>query len=364
MKISPQDIDHIALGGSFLATGGGGDLLIGRILTKEALKSTGEVELISLDSLADDALVAVVGGVGAPTILLEKTTNGQEPIWALEALERHLGRKVDALVPMEAGGLNALAPFPPAGVRGLPVVDADGMGRAFPELQMESFSIYGVSATPLALASELGDTQIVEHTRGPVVAERLVRDFAMIAGGGHCISAEHVMDGATAKRVCVPATISLCRDIGELLTRLRGDLPGFLTALQDRLAPTHYGVCRKLFEGKVVDVSRRIDRGFDIGEVTIEAFDDPHRSACIQFQNEYLILRENGTIRALVPDLIILVDNETVEPVTAEKVRYGQRVAAIGIGAPALMRTREALKWVAPRCFGIDEKYVRLEDLE
>jgi uncharacterized protein len=39
---------------------------------------------------------------------------------------------------------------------GLPVIDGDGMGRAFPELQMDMFSIYGVAPTPGALADPRG----------------------------------------------------------------------------------------------------------------------------------------------------------------------------------------------------------------
>ena len=44
----------------------------------------------------------------------------------------------------------------------LPVVDGDGMGRAFPELQMETFGVYGVPASPLAIADERGHTAIVD----------------------------------------------------------------------------------------------------------------------------------------------------------------------------------------------------------
>ena len=39
---------------------------------------------------------------------------------------------------------------------GLPMVDCDGMGRAFPELQMVTFTIGGASATPMALTDEKG----------------------------------------------------------------------------------------------------------------------------------------------------------------------------------------------------------------
>ena len=36
---------------------------------------------------------------------------------------------------------------------GIPLVDADGMGRAFPEIQMVTPTMYGVSATPTFLVN-------------------------------------------------------------------------------------------------------------------------------------------------------------------------------------------------------------------
>lgn len=37
-----------------------------------------------------------------------------------------------------------MLPFALAARRGLPVIDADGMGRAFPELQMVTFYLDGI----------------------------------------------------------------------------------------------------------------------------------------------------------------------------------------------------------------------------
>lgn len=38
----------------------------------------------------------------------------------------------------------------------IPLIDADGMGRAYPEVQMLSFFVYGEKGTPCALADEKG----------------------------------------------------------------------------------------------------------------------------------------------------------------------------------------------------------------
>ena len=50
-------------------------------------------------------------------------------------------QKVSAILCIEAGGLNSTIPFVAAAKLGLPIVDGDAMGRAFPELQMVSFTL-------------------------------------------------------------------------------------------------------------------------------------------------------------------------------------------------------------------------------
>ena len=44
--------------------------------------------------------------------------------------------KIVAVMSAEIGGMNALEPLVVSARTGLPVVDCDGMGRAFPELQV------------------------------------------------------------------------------------------------------------------------------------------------------------------------------------------------------------------------------------
>ena len=58
-------------------------------------------------------------------------------------------------LPIEAGGVNSMLPIAAAARLNLPLVDVDGMGRAFPELQMVTFTIGGLSATPMALTLSL-----------------------------------------------------------------------------------------------------------------------------------------------------------------------------------------------------------------
>lgn len=355
------DVADIALGGAVLACGGGGDVAVGRMVTQRVLRTHGPVTLIPVDALDDDATVIAVGGVGAPSIMNEKVSSGTEGIDALRALERHIGRRADALIAFEAGGFNSLVPMMIAAQLKLPVVDADGMGRAFPAMQMETFSIYGVSATPLALVGNPRNSLLMTMV-DTTAAERLIRQFTIIGGGGTAYSAEHVMSGATVKRVAVRGTIELSRHLGRCLREHRNDTTAFVRALQPILARAGYGAVQVLFEGKVSDVDRRVQDGYDVGLATLQAIGDPGDLLQIDVHNEYLNARRGGELLATVPDLVCLLDSDTALPITQENLRYGRRATVVGIEAPAILRTARALEVVGPRQFGMDLDFVPMAE--
>jgi DUF917 family protein len=162
--------------------------------------------------------------------------------------------------------------------------------------------------------------------------------------------------------------LTLALDIGRAIreSRERCETPveGFLTALGGLPGQRH---CRLLFEGKITDVIHETRDGWHFGQATLEnpQSESPDESAqfVIDIQNEYLIARRNGLPAAMVPDIISLLDQESAEPLTAEMLRYGQRVAVVGYSAPAVLRRPESLSVVGPRSFGLKEDYVPLESL-
>jgi len=78
---------------------------------REELRRGRAIELIGLDELADDALVVSLGGIDAPVVGIEKIEQGEECLLALRALEREIGRPIDALVSVEIGGANSMEPM-------------------------------------------------------------------------------------------------------------------------------------------------------------------------------------------------------------------------------------------------------------
>ncbi len=104
MRIDVADLEDIALGATILGTGGGGDPHVGKLVARQAIEDCGPVEMIQPDELDDDDLVLVSAQMGAPTVAVERLPAGHEPIASVERVERELGRKADATMPMECGG--------------------------------------------------------------------------------------------------------------------------------------------------------------------------------------------------------------------------------------------------------------------
>jgi uncharacterized protein len=357
-----HDLADLARGAALLGTGGGGDPYIGRLLVEQALREgPGTITVLDPAELGDDDVVIPTAQMGAPTVMVEKIPRGDEAVEALRALEGHLGRRADATMPIECGGINSMIPLLVAARTGLPVVDADGMGRAFPELQMETFSVYGVPGSPLAIGGENGETVIIDTGDDNKRLEWLARGIAIRLGGVAHI-AEYAMSGADVKRTAVPNTLSLGLRIGRTLRTAREEHRDPVAALADTMSGTLYDKVRVLFRGKVVDVERRTVAGFARGSATLAAFEGDGKLELI-FQNENLVARVDGEIRCVVPDLICVLEADSGEPITTEGLRYGQRAVVVGISTPDLMRSPEALAVFGPHAFGLDVEFQPVEDL-
>lgn len=160
--LDEQAIENIAIGAAFLGTGGGGDPYIGKMMALTAIKKHGPIKLLSPEEIADDDYFIPAAMMGAPSVLIEKFPKGDEFVRVFEKLGRYVGKEVKGTFPMEAGGVNSMIPIVVAAQLGLPMVDCDGMGRAFPELQMVTFHLDGISATPMAITDEKGNIGIME----------------------------------------------------------------------------------------------------------------------------------------------------------------------------------------------------------
>jgi DUF917 family protein len=359
--VQSEDLPDLARGAALLGTGGGGDPYIGQLLVSEEIRRGGTVQLVDPAEVNDDDLVIASAFMGAPTVVIEKIPGGDEPVRALRLLEQRLGRTADAIIPMECGGLNSMIPLLVAARTGLPVVDGDGMGRAFPELQMETFGVYGVAGSPIAICNERGHEVVIDTGSDNHSMEWHARGVTIRMGGVSYI-AEYPMSGADVKRTAIPGTMSLALRLGRVIREARERQKDPFEALIESLADSIYEHGRVLLEGKVIDVDRRSADGFVRGTATIASFDG-RTSVELTFQNEHLVARSEGRLLAIVPDLVSVLDAETAAPITTEALRYGQRVRVFAISTPAIMRTPEALEVFGPQAFGLAEEWTPVEDL-
>ena len=228
-QIGLEHLDDLALGSVFLATGGGGDPHVPKLIAHEAIKKYGSVSVIQPDDLDDDAFVATVGSVGAPTVSLELLPSLDDAALTLEAFEKYIGRSIDAVASFEIGGGNSLIPLVAAAGKGIPVIDGDGMGRALPEAQMMSYAIAGVKPTPAVAYDYAGNTATFEVSTTEVY-ERHIRSYSM-AAGGMISAAEHPMTGAELKGSVIPGTLSFSVELGKTLRENRGQAEALLLSL-------------------------------------------------------------------------------------------------------------------------------------
>ncbi len=358
-----QTVKDLARGAVLLGTGGGGDPYIGQLLLQQEVAEGRFAQLIEAETLDDEALVVSVAGVGAPTVLVEHLQAKGVCRRLLDRMEKHLGRKVDAIIPAEVGGLNSIIPLALGAQTGLPVVNADGMGRAFPHIEMVTFSVYGKSACPMFIENELGDSVIIESTTSNNKAEEIAR---VVTGalGAMVYSSLYPMSGADVKTKAILGSMSYCLNIGEAIRRARTESDDACEALLTMLNnPSEQQHAKMLFDGKITDIIRETRDGWHFATVKMQGLENAADEFVIETQNEYLSAYRNGQAVCIVPDLIATLDRESAEPITAEKLRYGQRLKVIGLSAAPMMRRPECLEVFGPSAFGLEEDFVPLEDL-
>ena len=345
--IYADDMEDIATGGAILGTGGGGDPYVGKLMAQQAIKKYGPVKLVDIDQWADDALVVPVCMMGAPTVMTDKLPQGDELINAFRALEQLLGRKIDAVLCGEAGGVNSTTPFVVAAMTGLPLVDGDGMGRAYPELQMVTFSMHGVSATPMVLCDDKGNS-IVLNT----IDNKWLARSATVEMGGSALLAFYSMSGAVAKKAVVRGTLTLCAQLGKTLREAKA---AHIEPVDEIVKSLDAQV---IFHGRVKDIDRRTVGGFARGTAQFEGVEEwKGHSFKLDFQNEFLMAERDGKILVTTPDLITLLEAESGAPVTADSLRYGLRLKALAFASNPQWTTPAGIALVGPRYFGYDVDY-------
>ena len=96
-QVTEDDLAPIAIGAGILGTGGGGNPYIGQLRARQAIRKYGPVSVLSPEELPDDAKVVCVGGIGAPTVGIEKIRDIQSyhAMRAIEGLHRRKSHRAN-----------------------------------------------------------------------------------------------------------------------------------------------------------------------------------------------------------------------------------------------------------------------------
>ena len=199
---------------------------------------------------------------------------------------------------------------------------------------------------PAAMADEKGNIVIIRNTPDDVWLERIARSV-VVAMGAAAGLATQPMRGDFVKRAAVPNTITQALNLGRAV----------LQAHETNADPVQTVIEQErgklLMTAKIIDLQRHLKGGFAVGHMALEGFGDfLGDNGRIDLQNEFLVFWRNDLVEVCTPDLIVVLDSDTGLPITTEMLRYGQRIAVLGLPAHPLMRSAEALKVVGPTAFG------------
>ena len=348
MRVTAEQLDDLMLGGTLYASGGGRRMSATVVeWARELLADGGAVTLVSADELPPDTLCVAVGMAGSAALFDELLPTGEEFVLAVRALEHDLRSKVGAILPLNTGGNNAVLPVSAARLLGLPLIDADGIGRTFSLLEGTVYRLGGVSPTPMVLAGAGGETALVNAPIGRI--EAIIRRL-VLAYGGWAAVAMYPMTADTAARVAIQRSISRTLAAGRALRDAA-------TLSADTIASRVGG--RRLVTGTVLSVTLhelRTDSAQPALPVSIvlEEHSDLHRVVRLEALNDIAVALIDGEVAAAAPDSFCLLGLPSHHLLDIERVEVGMGVEVLVLPAAAQWHTPEGRAIAGPSAYGFE----------
>jgi hypothetical protein len=367
VRLAALDIEPLLAGLAILGTGGGGNPDWGRQILENDARRGRRWRILSLDELPDDATVVCAGMMGSVkaiesigfAALLERWEADFPLVTVVRAMERLLGRSIDAVIPFEAGGLNSPVVLTLAARMGIAAVDADGLGRSAPETHMTSWHGHGVDITPMPLADSVGNIVVVSQAAEPTYVDEIGR--VVVSRGGHLgANCHHPMRGRDARAWSVPGTFSEALALGRLVADAADPVAA---------AARHLGAT-PLLRGRVAALDEEEHAGFYVTGVEIVGdASDVGRAGRLLIKNETMAFFRDGQPLAMFPDRVLMLDPVSGRGLMSVELAPGTEVVLLG--APAHPRLRAAATGselgriaFSPARYGLaDLAYTPLEEL-
>ena len=336
MILKEKELTHLVYGSALLGSGGGGAITTGIDFVSRICEIAGEngIELITGQDTEGQA--CVICDIGAISALL--ADQAQAILQAFETYAIWNNRRDDndfkAVLPIETGPENSLAPFIIAAHKNIPVLDADGAGRAVPQLNLCTFSALD-NPVVASVANDRGNWILISCNKAeelddllrPVTANPVYGSSGSMALWNHRIQ--------DLLNVAVPGSISRAIMTGSLLEGLRTNDPG---QIQEALPSVNTLSARLLAGGIISDIEHTERNAFDFDIIHLQASEGKKWSIYSQNENLLLIDDTNRIIIAQAPESICMLDT-SFHPLTNSELKPGIPVHIIGIAPDPKLAT-------------------------
>ena len=321
-----KDVEAAVAGGSIFAAGGGGWPDHGRMLGTAAVLA-GQPELVSLDEVPDDAIIATAAAIGAPAGTTEWEMRGVDYVRAVELLEQALGKKVYGLIIGQNGMSSTLNAWLPGAILGTKVIDAVGDIRAHPTGDMGSIGLADSPDATIQTAAGGNRSQnryIELVVRGATAKVSPILRTASDMSGGFIASCRNPVPASYVRKHAALGGISMALALGE---RILAATPKGGAAVLDAICDETGGS----LIGRGIVVSKAVQytvEAFDIGTIQVGTGRD---ASILHVMNEYMAVTDlDGGRMASYPDVITTLDAGG-RPISVGQVREGMELFVLRV---------------------------------
>ncbi|MCU1605064.1 MAG: hypothetical protein JWP46_1529 [Modestobacter sp.] len=313
------------------------------------LDRNGPVALRRPEAMPPDTRCVSVCVIGSGSAMADLPPAGDEFLLAVQRIERLQGEPFGAVFPLAAATVSALVPVVAAAQLGVPLLDADGMGRAYALIHHTSMHLAGLSPTPLVAHGPTGESVLIEVQIGSR-ADRLLRANVDTLGGWAALAAYPTTAGLL-RRAALPGTVSRLLNVGRLL--LERPTPDVLLT---RLAAI-IG-CGRIGRGRIVELEH-LSRPNDVtipghpSSLVLEESEGQHRQLRIELRSEIVAVFADGQLIAGAPDLLCLFDVSRGEIASLDSLEPGDLVDVLVTPADAIWYSGEGMDMVGLGSHGI-----------
>ena len=287
--------------------------------------------------------------IGSGSAMADLPPSGNEFVMAIAQIEQMTGISFGAIYPIAAATISAMSTVAAASQLGLPLIDADGMGRAFALIHHTSMYLAGVPVSPFVAQGPTGESVMV-HTLAGRRADRLLRGNVDVLGGWAALAAYPTTAGVL-RRAALPGTVSRLVNVGRVLLKST-DTDQLLVRLAAIIG------CRRIGRGRIVELehlSRPTDWTIPAhpSSLVIQEIGGLGRQLRIELRSEIVAVFADGELVAAAPDLICLFDASRGVLATLDSLEPGDLVDVLITPADAIWYSPEGMAMVGPASHGI-----------